>query len=88
MCVSGAGRGATREGATTRRCARFDAASRASVRYAVIVLRDEDKAAARAHFKTPLVFSVRVAHGSRINLNRIRRIFQPFASRTENTRAS
>ena len=41
----------------------LDAASRASVRYAVIVLRDEDKAAARAHFKTPLVFSVREAKG-------------------------
>ena len=41
----------------------LDAASRASVRYAVIVLRDEDKAAARAHFKTPLVFSVHEAKG-------------------------
>ena len=41
----------------------FDAASRASVRYAVIVLRDEDKAAARAQFKTPLVFCVQEAKG-------------------------
>ena len=41
----------------------LDAASRASVRTAVIVLRDEDKAAARAHFKTPLVFSVHEAKG-------------------------
>jgi len=41
----------------------LDAASRASVRYAVIVLRDEDKPAARAHFKTPLVFSVHEAKG-------------------------
>ena len=41
----------------------LDAGSRASVRYAVIVLRDEDKAAARAHFKTPLVFSVHEAKG-------------------------
>jgi hypothetical protein len=41
----------------------LDAASRASVRYAVIVLRDEDKAAARAHFKTPLVFCVHEAKG-------------------------
>ena len=41
----------------------LDAASRASVRYAVIVLRDEDKAAARAHFRTPLVFCVHEAKG-------------------------
>jgi hypothetical protein len=41
----------------------LDAASRASVRYAVIVLRDEDKAAARVHFKTPLIFSVHEAKG-------------------------
>jgi hypothetical protein len=41
----------------------LDAASRSSVRYAVIVLRDEDKASARAHFKTPLVFSVHEAKG-------------------------
>ena len=41
----------------------LDATSRASVRYAVIVLRDEDKAAARAHFKTPLMFSVQEAKG-------------------------
>ena len=41
----------------------LDAASRASVRYAVIVLRDEDKPAARGHFKTPLIFSVHEAKG-------------------------
>ncbi len=41
----------------------LDAATRASVRHAVIVLRDEDKAAARAHFRTPLVFSVHEAKG-------------------------
>src|SRR5271157_4175159 len=41
----------------------LDAASRASVRYAVIVLRDEDKAAARVHLKTPLIFSVHEAKG-------------------------
>ncbi|RBP06412.1 UvrD-like helicase family protein [Roseiarcus fermentans] len=41
----------------------LDASSRASVRSAVIVLRDEDKAAARAHFRTPLVFSVHEAKG-------------------------
>ena len=41
----------------------LDASSRASVRSAVIVLRDEDKAAARAHFKTPLIFSVHEAKG-------------------------
>ena len=37
---------------------RLDAATRASARHAVIVLRDEDKAAARAQFRTPLIFSV------------------------------
>lgn len=41
----------------------LDASSRASVRYAVIVLREEDKAAAREWFKTPLVFSVHEAKG-------------------------
>ena len=41
----------------------LDARSRVSARHAVIVLRDEDKAAARAHFKTPLVFSVHEAKG-------------------------
>ena len=41
----------------------LDAATRASVRHAVIVLRDEDKAAARAQFRTPLVFSVHEAKG-------------------------
>jgi hypothetical protein len=42
---------------------RLDAATRASVRHAVIVLRDEDKPAARAQFHTPLVFSVHEAKG-------------------------
>lgn len=41
----------------------LDACSRASVNHAVIVLRDEDKAAARAHFRTPLVFSVHEVKG-------------------------
>ena len=41
----------------------LDASSRASVRSAVIVLRDEDKAAAKAHFSTPLIFSVHEAKG-------------------------
>ena len=41
----------------------IDASTRASVRHAVIVLRDEDKAAARAQFHTPLVFSVHEAKG-------------------------
>ena len=41
----------------------IDAASRASARHALIVLRDEDKAAARAQFRTPLVFSVHEAKG-------------------------
>jgi hypothetical protein len=41
----------------------LDAATRQSARHAVIVLRDEDKAAARAHFRTPLLFSVHEAKG-------------------------
>ena len=41
----------------------IDAATRASARHAVIVLRDEDKAAARAQLRTPLVFSVHEAKG-------------------------
>jgi ATP-dependent exoDNAse (exonuclease V) beta subunit len=41
----------------------LDAASRVSVKHAVIVLRDEDKVVARASFRTPLVFSVHEAKG-------------------------
>ena len=41
----------------------LDAATRQSARHAVIVLRDEDKAAARQTFHTPLVFSVHEAKG-------------------------
>lgn len=41
----------------------LDAASRASVHHAVLVLSDEDKAAARARFRTPLLFSVHEAKG-------------------------
>jgi len=41
----------------------LDAVTRVSVTHAVIVLRDEDKAAARASFRTPLVFSVHDAKG-------------------------
>jgi hypothetical protein len=41
----------------------LDAATRGSARHAVIVLRDEDKAAARASLRTPLVFSVHEAKG-------------------------
>jgi hypothetical protein len=41
----------------------LDDATRASARHAVIVLRDDDKAAARARFRTPLVFSVHEAKG-------------------------
>ena len=41
----------------------INAATRASARHAVIVLRDEDKAAARAQFHTPLIFSVHEAKG-------------------------
>ena len=41
----------------------LDASTRASARHAVIVLRDEDKTAARAQFRTPLIFSVHEAKG-------------------------
>lgn len=41
----------------------LDVRTRASVRHAVVVLRDEDKAAARACLHTPLVFSVHEAKG-------------------------
>ena len=41
----------------------LDLRTRASVRHAVVVLRDEDKPAARAYFRTPLVFSVYEAKG-------------------------
>ena len=41
----------------------LDAATRSSVRHALIVLRDEDKAAARTQFRTPLIFSVHEAKG-------------------------
>ena len=41
----------------------LDSRSRASVHYAVIVLRDEDKAAARERFRTPLIFSVHEVKG-------------------------
>jgi hypothetical protein len=43
--------------------AELDANTRRSARTAVIVLRDEDKRAARAAFSTPLVFSVHEAKG-------------------------
>lgn len=41
----------------------LDARTRGSTRFAVLVLRDEDKAEARAVFRTPLVFSVHEAKG-------------------------
>lgn len=41
----------------------LDMRTRVSVHHAVVVLRDEDKAAARAHLHTPLVFSVHEAKG-------------------------
>ncbi len=41
----------------------IDAATRASARHAVIVLRDEDKAQAKTQFRTPLIFSVHEAKG-------------------------
>ena len=43
--------------------AQLDAVTRQSTRHAVIVLRDEDKPAARQVFHTPLVFSVHEAKG-------------------------
>ncbi|HMO45739.1 MAG TPA: AAA family ATPase [Rubrivivax sp.] len=43
--------------------AQLDAATRQSARHAVIVLREEDKAAAREAFHSPLVFSVHEAKG-------------------------
>lgn len=43
--------------------AALDAGTRQSARHAVIVLRDEDKPAARALLRTPLVFSVHEAKG-------------------------
>jgi len=41
----------------------LDRASRQSTRFAVLVMRDEDKAAARKHFSTPLLFSIHEAKG-------------------------
>ncbi len=41
----------------------LDEKTRRSTRYAIIVLRDEDKAEARAAFRSPLVFSVQEAKG-------------------------
>jgi hypothetical protein len=43
--------------------AELEARTRRSARTAVVVLRDEDKAAARAAFSTPLLFSVHEAKG-------------------------
>ncbi|APR05571.1 ankyrin repeat domain-containing protein [Thauera chlorobenzoica] len=41
----------------------LDRSSRQSTRFAVLVMRDEDKAAARARFATPLLFSIHEAKG-------------------------
>ncbi len=46
---------------STRR--EFNTKTRASTQFAVLVLRDEDKAAARLQFQTPLVFAVHEAKG-------------------------
>ena len=62
-CASGAAGEARLLKAEDKALRALDAPSRASVRCAVIVLRDEDKAAARAHFRTPLIFSVHEAKG-------------------------
>ncbi|MEB3329633.1 MAG: AAA family ATPase [Candidatus Sericytochromatia bacterium] len=42
---------------------RLDEQTRGSTRFAVLVLRDEDKPEAARHFKTPLVFSIHEAKG-------------------------
>jgi len=49
--------------ATSATLREIDARTRTSARHAVIVLRDEDKPAAKAQFHTPLVFSVHEAKG-------------------------
>ena len=41
----------------------LDEQTRQSTRFAVLVLRDEDKAEARRHFRTPLVFAIHEAKG-------------------------
>ena len=41
----------------------LDAKTRQSTRFAVLVLREEDKAEARRHFSTPLLFAVQEAKG-------------------------
>ncbi|HVL08506.1 MAG TPA: ankyrin repeat domain-containing protein, partial [Burkholderiaceae bacterium] len=49
--------------ARERELTALDTATRKSVQHAVIVLRDEDKPAARAALRTPLLFSVHEAKG-------------------------
>ena len=49
--------------ANDKTLAQLDAATRQSARHSVIMLRDEDKPAARQAFHTPLVFSVHEAKG-------------------------
>jgi hypothetical protein len=41
----------------------LDEQTRQSTRFAVLVVRDEDKAEARSHFRTPLVFAIHEAKG-------------------------
>ena len=43
--------------------AELDRKTRQSARFAVLVLREEYKAEAREHFRTPLVFSIQEAKG-------------------------
>lgn len=50
-------------GAEPATLSRLNEAVRSNVGFAVIVLRDEDKARARAAFQTPLIFSVQEAKG-------------------------
>ena len=49
--------------ATTKTCSEFNGKTSRSTRYAILVLREEDKKAAARHFDTPLIFSVREAKG-------------------------
>jgi hypothetical protein len=63
QCVSGEPGEVTLVAAGDAALRQLDAATRGSTQHAVIVLRDEDKPAAKARFGTPLVFSVHEAKG-------------------------
>ena len=57
----------------------LNAQTRRSTRFAVLVLRDEDKAEARKHFDTPLVFSVHEAKGFSTAGRNLFVLVQPYA---------